>query len=485
MYGLGLEEINSSRNFRNISIFSQTFCPNPCKPIPGVQNNPCVSKKNTKNHDCNIVNTKLILFDNNYKCNCKINYEWDALKEECALVKGSCYGKGRCNETNTIFCEIQMHSKEEIALLSFDYEINCECLPSYMGTDCSNLRNSCIENYYRHFPSGNAACGLNGKCIPLLGTNDYKCLCNPGWYDDNTNEFLDCYQFIDKCNQVYCYNNGYCKSSANNQKAICVCNQYYTGANCEIPRTLWLQWELWSTCEPTCGFDRIRKRNRKCPIIYYKNEPDDNSTLSCYFNGDLGPNDFELCEFVPCPSESKWSAWDSWSECSTSCDHGYRKRERYCIFKYDMIYNQKNHKELFTVPCIGLANDYKYCNLGKCTGNVLDYFLIFIVCLAILKFLYIIVYYFKHFYKLLGCYNENRIKLRDLNKKRMQKNKSINLERYSIENFNRNSVRKSTAKVSIVSSKSRNSLRNFAENRRSLRELSKTDKASQRSKAQI
>ena len=67
-------------------------------------NNPCVTKRNTKNHDCIIVDTKLILFDNNYKCNCKINYEWDALKEECVLIKGSCYGEGRCNETNTIFC---------------------------------------------------------------------------------------------------------------------------------------------------------------------------------------------------------------------------------------------------------------------------------------------------------------------------------------------------------------------------------------------
>ena len=205
------------------------FCPNPCNPINGYEINPCISKRNTKNHDCLIANKDFILYENNYKCNCKLNYEWDSLKEECIPKKMSCYGKHRCVESNSISCEIHMHSKEEIAITNYEYEISCSCLPSFMGSDCSILRNPCVENYFKNRPSGSAACGINGKCIPSLGTNSYECLCNPSWYDDINNDYLDCYEFIDKCTQMYCYNNGYCKASADNQVAICVCDQYYTG----------------------------------------------------------------------------------------------------------------------------------------------------------------------------------------------------------------------------------------------------------------
>lgn len=471
IHGISLSESKNVRDFHH-------FCPNPCKPIAGYENNPCVTKKNTKNDDCIIVDEKFILFDNNYKCNCKLNYEWDVLKEECVPVKGSCYGERRCNQNNTISCNIHMHSKEEFALLGYDYEINCECIPSYMGPDCSFLRNSCIENYFKKYPSGNAACGLNGKCIPMLGTNNYTCECNSGWHDDNSNEFLDCYEFRDKCSQVYCFENGYCKSSVDNQKAICVCNQNYTGSYCHIPRVQWLEWEAWSSCEPTCGFDRIRKRSRKCPKIRYTNEPGDNSTLSCYFNGDLGSDDFQLCEFVPCPIEMEWSEWESWSDCSKNCDHGYKKRIRQCIFQYDMNDIQLNENMLFRTPCIGPSNDFKYCNLGKCSGNGVDYVLISIICLFILKFFFIIYYYSKYFYKIFKDHREKSSKLRgSFIKNSRRSKKSINLERYSVDSLHKNSLKRSIGKESIISLKIRNSLRSNGE-RRSIRDLSKLTKES-------
>ena len=234
---------------------------------------------------------------------------------------------------------------------------------------------------------------------------------------------------------------------------------------------------MWSDCEPICGFDRVRKRTRKCPPIRYEKEPGDESTLSCYFGGGLGPDDFQLCEFKPCPSESNWSTWESWSDCMKNCGPSYKKRKRYCMFKENVNKNimEKNQNELYLMPCVGQSVDYKYCNLGECSGNILDYVLLSLIGFIVLKLIFFAIYYFKHFYGLYKKYRQKSLKKTSSVKKNSRRDKSsINLDRYSITSFHKNSLRKSLSKSSIKSSKERNSIRSLSikQNRDSLKKVS-------------
>ena len=235
IHGIGLNETFGVRQKTASNSTFNRFCPNPCLPLINAdfiyERNPCVSKANTKNHECTIPN-KLILYENNYTCNCKLNYVWDPLLEECVYLKKSCMERNLCYRKNTRDCHIYMHTKPQTEINGFkayEYEIKCECFPLFMGPECSLERNACIENLDKSKPPGNVACGFNGRCKPLRGTNYYTCICDSGWYDDLKNDYIDCYERIDKCNQINCHNNGYCKASVNNEIAICVCDQKYTG----------------------------------------------------------------------------------------------------------------------------------------------------------------------------------------------------------------------------------------------------------------
>ena len=254
---------------------------------------------------------------------------------------------------------------------------------------------------------------------------------------------------------------------------------------------MWLEWELWSACQPKCGFDRVRTRTRKCPTINFTNEFDDNSTLSCYFNGDLGPDDFQLCEFVPCPNESKWSTWESWSKCSKNCGLGFRQRTRHCLFNYDKNLETKNTQELFKTPCIGQSKERKYCDLGACSGNTLDYVLLAILCLFFIKFALVFVYYFKYFFKM---YKNYRKHVKSTKKKKpsaklsqhsLKSKSSVDLGRFSIRSFHKNSLRKSISKSSISSRHSGRASIKSKSSRRSTRASIKNGGTSRRSISSI
>uniref|UniRef100_G3N7U1 SCO-spondin n=1 Tax=Gasterosteus aculeatus aculeatus TaxID=481459 RepID=G3N7U1_GASAC len=92
---------------------------------------------------------------------------------------------------------------------------------------------------------------------------------------------------------------------------------------------VWGKWTSWSECSKTC-FNHvddvgIRLRFRSC-----------NHTLTA-FNGtvedsacDGDGEDQEPCNTVHCPVNGGWSAWSSWSQCSSECDSGVQTRERLC-----------------------------------------------------------------------------------------------------------------------------------------------------------
>ncbi|XP_047129253.1 uncharacterized protein LOC105847406 isoform X1 [Hydra vulgaris] len=79
----------------------------------------------------------------------------------------------------------------------------------------------------------------------------------------------------------------------------------------------WSQWSLWSTCDT---FSCKQYRSRKCYSHFVGNDVQNCSGVH---------EEEQTCaSLFPC---SAWNAWQQWSQCSHSCDLGYRKRKRLCI----------------------------------------------------------------------------------------------------------------------------------------------------------
>lgn len=357
-----------------------------------------------------------------------------------------CYKNSLCHTSSTK-CQVHFNNRHEVAMHKFKYEVDCACSEFSMGANCGKNRNACLENYNKNQPSGNDACTHNGKCTPEIKTNFYECNCNPSWYDDPSNDFPDCYLNIDKCNEIVCIN-GYCKASTDNKNAICVCDEGFIGETCSRKLPQWLEWEAWSECLPRCGFDRVRNRTRACPT--YSSEDLDKTYGSCYLNGNLGATDFQLCEFVPCPSQNEgfWGEWGAWSECSKRCDDGFEVRRRDCFYKGVDEY------EVFRLPCLGLDKEFRHCNLGQCTSLVFDLVLIGLLVVLLVKFFALVWSYRKEFLRMSERYEaecERKRKSGVLSPNRTsylaKKNKLINLEQYSIKSIYRSSVKLNASKL--------------------------------------
>ena len=322
-----------------------------------------------------------------------------------------------------------------------------------MGSNCGKSRNACLENHNKNHPSGNEACTPNGQCSPQIKTNFYECECNPSWHDDPSNDYPDCYLNSDKCNEIDCIN-GYCKASPDNKNAICVCDEGFSGYTCSRKLPQWLDWEPWSECSPRCGFDRVRHRARACPA--FSSEDLGKTHGSCYLNGNLGAADFQLCEFVPCPSQSEgdWGQWGAWSECSASCDDGFAVRRRDCVYG-----GADDEHEVFRLPCLGLDKEFRQCSLGPCASLGLDLVLIGVLVVLLVKFFALVWSYRKEFWRMSERHEAERERKRKsggdgggvLSANRTsylaKKNKLINLEQYSIRSVYRSSVKLKASKL--------------------------------------
>ena len=65
----------------------------------------------------------------------------------------------------------------------------------------------------------------------------------------------------------------------------------------------------------------------------------------------------ESCNDRKCPELGPWSEW---SECSSSCGGGFRKKTRECVDKVDQFYNAPDN------PCKSVLEVIEECNPYKC-----------------------------------------------------------------------------------------------------------------------
>lgn len=90
------------------------------------------------------------------------------------------------------------------------------------------------------------------------------------------------------------------------------CNMMECPVHCE-----WGAWTEWSACPASCdGAVRMHSRNKK--------QQERNGGLPCVGNA----TEKETCNPEPCPVDCKFSSWEPWGDCSTSCGVGQRFRTR-------------------------------------------------------------------------------------------------------------------------------------------------------------
>lgn len=222
-------------------------CPNACN------QKLCESISFAIDNSCKIKNGGI--FSSSYDCNCGGDTLWSTDSKLC-------YTRNKCKEN---IC-----GNSECVFDEFGSEYptyKCNCNEKTMGKHCNTRRNACEYSYVDGGTIGHESCRSHGICIPLHGLNFYKCKCDEGWTDDKTKlNHPNCNAKIDPCNKLICHN-GYCEvnyTDPRNPKGYCICEYGWVGYKCSEKGPIWFPWSQWSACDPECGLNRTRIRNRNC-----------------------------------------------------------------------------------------------------------------------------------------------------------------------------------------------------------------------------
>ncbi|XP_039268483.2 uncharacterized protein LOC120343389 [Styela clava] len=143
-----------------------------------------------------------------------------------------------------------------------------------------------------------------------------------------------------------------CGSGISRRERICSGESFFFPTTCTGRKFMyrrcyappcWGAWSPYSRCSITCG-DKpgSRQRTRECRGT---------STIVPEYTFCEGEKVDKIeCETETC-SDSSWSKWSEYEECSASCNGGYRRRTRTCL----------DHQS-----CDGPTEDFGRCNIQEC-----------------------------------------------------------------------------------------------------------------------
>lgn len=104
------------------------------------------------------------------------------------------------------------------------------------------------------------------------------------------------------------------------------------------------EWAEWSECSKSCGSGETRRRRM---IKSFSN------ISNCYLNLE----EINTCNTKCCQIDGKFSSWSQWTECTSSCDSGIRKRYRSCDSPKTDCGGSK---------CEGAEEEIEICNTKPC-----------------------------------------------------------------------------------------------------------------------
>ncbi|XP_052278810.1 A disintegrin and metalloproteinase with thrombospondin motifs adt-1-like, partial [Dreissena polymorpha] len=214
-----------------------------------------------------------------------------------------------CNHTSNTNCPVngawtdwQAWSTCSVSCGNGTHYRNRNCTnppPANGGRDCGT-DDSVIQNC-----SSSVPCPVNGSWGAWEGWS--VCYCNG---------FRPRYR---KCDSPPPLNGGqYCNNG--NDFEMGMCNRT-SNTNCPVNGN-WADWSAWSTCSVSCE-NGTQSRNRNCT-----NPPPAYGGRAC----STDDSDIQNCSSsVPCPVPGGWSTWSDWSSCSATCQAtGFQYRNRSC-----------------------------------------------------------------------------------------------------------------------------------------------------------
>jgi len=131
-------------------------------------------------------------------------------------------------------------------------------------------------------------------------------------------------------------------------------------SDCGPVDCVWGDWDIWGACSASCG-NGLQYRTRSVA-----RSPSRGGRLC----DPVSKTEVASCATEKCVQcvDGEWSPWSSWSECSMTCDHGVRSRQR-------MVAKEPNHcgqaplgKTIEVQVCTAVAEDGAGAALGYSSG---------------------------------------------------------------------------------------------------------------------
>lgn len=143
------------------------------------------------------------------------------------------------------------------------------------------------------------------------------------------------------CMNPHSFGTAYCDGKKEDSK-----KEYCKGLACAVDGG-WSDWGDWGECDKPCGGGfQLKKRTCTNPAPSIGGKDCEGA------DGIQRP-----CNTQACPIDGGWSEWDDWSECSSECGGGEKKRSRRC----DNPSPTNGGNE-----CVGTAIETAPCNTQAC-----------------------------------------------------------------------------------------------------------------------